>query len=84
MADLRGDTITTRVAVRTKRLAEVGAELQGVTLSAFAADAIRRHIRRTLGRDADRNAYMVPGESKAKDEGCDTHLPNARIRGARE
>ncbi len=68
MTGLRRSTITTRVDVRTRRLAEVVAELEGVTLSAFTADAIQRQIKRTLGKPATEAVRISPYES-AQDEG---------------
>ena len=41
-------TISARVDVHTRRLAEAAAELRGVTLSAFAAEAIEEEAKRML------------------------------------
>ena len=41
-------TVSSRLTPRTRRLAELAAELRGVTLSRFAAEAIEEAARREL------------------------------------
>ncbi len=47
-SDNRTHTVTSRVTPRTRRLAEVAAELRGSTLSAFVAHAVRDAAQREL------------------------------------
>jgi uncharacterized protein (DUF1778 family) len=53
MSGSRPVTISTRVSVRTRRLAEAAAELQGATLSQFAAAAIEHAARQQLRPEPD-------------------------------
>ena len=48
MADNSKITLSARVHPRARRLAEAAAELQGLTLSCFAANAIEEAARREL------------------------------------
>ena len=57
------NTISARVNVRTRRLAEVAADLRGLSLSAFSAQAIEEAARRVLldRRTRDLNTVQSHG-----------------------